>query len=286
MFELHTWKRGDRRAPHKPLLLLLAIGAWQSGRALDWHIVKAELSQLLKQFGTLGTPSPQYPFIRLQNDGLWVVDGFADFKGDAKVTELTRINPGARLAPSVIDDLQANPTRLHEVVSELLYSHFPDAMHDAILEATGIQLGVVAVPGIETSTPAVDGSSRRHRDPEFRVEVLNAYNYQCAVCGYGARMNDGVVGLEAAHIQMHACNGPDTVTNGLALCSLHHTLFDYGAFTVTPSLNIEISTRINGPGAQDELYSYSSKEIWRVRNDELLPHPDHLNWHREEIFKG
>jgi putative restriction endonuclease len=48
MFELHTWKRGDRRAPHKPLLLLLAIGAWQSGRALDWHIVKAELSQLLK----------------------------------------------------------------------------------------------------------------------------------------------------------------------------------------------------------------------------------------------
>ena len=277
MFEFKTWKNGNRRAPHKPLLLLLAIGAWQSGRELNWLIIQEELSQLLKQFGKLGPLRPQYPFIRLQNDGLWVVDGFEDFQGDAKVTELTQINPGARLAPEVIDALEAHPDQLGTIVNELLYNHFPGSMHDAIITATGIRLD---------STGQSQLTTQRTRDPNFRIDVLTAYNYQCAVCGYGARMNDGVVGLEAAHIQMHARNGPDTVSNGLALCSLHHTLFDYGAFTVTPLFNIEISNRINGPGAQNELFEYNSKPISRVRNEAMLPASSYLNWHRAEIFKG
>lgn len=36
------------------------------------------------------------------------------------------------------------------------------------------------------------------------------------------------MGLEAAHVQWHSQNGSDDVSNGLALCSLHHTLFDLG----------------------------------------------------------
>jgi HNH endonuclease len=41
-------------------------------------------------------------------------------------------------------------------------------------------------------------------------------------------------GLEAAHIKWFQARGPDVVQNGLALCSLHHKIFDLGAFTVLP----------------------------------------------------
>lgn len=30
--ELNTWKQGDQRAPHKPLLILYALGQWQQGK--------------------------------------------------------------------------------------------------------------------------------------------------------------------------------------------------------------------------------------------------------------
>ena len=42
------------------------------------------------------------------------------------------------------------------------------------------------------------------------------------------------LGLEAAHIKWFQARGPDVVQNGLALCSLHHKIFDLGAFTVLP----------------------------------------------------
>jgi HNH endonuclease len=42
------------------------------------------------------------------------------------------------------------------------------------------------------------------------------------------------LGLDAAHIEWFQASGPDVVPNGLALCSLHHKIFDLGAFTVLP----------------------------------------------------
>jgi hypothetical protein len=30
--DLNTWKQGDQRAPHKPLLVLYALGRWQQGK--------------------------------------------------------------------------------------------------------------------------------------------------------------------------------------------------------------------------------------------------------------
>jgi len=31
--ELTVWKQGEQRAPHKPLLVLYALGLWQRGQA-------------------------------------------------------------------------------------------------------------------------------------------------------------------------------------------------------------------------------------------------------------
>lgn len=71
------WKRGDQRAPHKPLLLLYALGRCKQGaaRLLSFREVNRVLTALLQEFGPPRQAyHPEYPFWRLQNDGVWEVD--------------------------------------------------------------------------------------------------------------------------------------------------------------------------------------------------------------------
>lgn len=72
---IRRWSRGGERAPHKPLLLLLALGRLQRGGddALRFVDIEADLGQLLREFGPPRPTSPGYPFHHLTNDGLWVV---------------------------------------------------------------------------------------------------------------------------------------------------------------------------------------------------------------------
>lgn len=64
---------------------------------------------------------------------------------------------------------------------------------------------------------------RFKRNPQFRTEVLKAYQYRCAVCGISLDL------VEAAHIIPHSHEiGNDDVGNGICLCSLHHKAYDNG----------------------------------------------------------
>ena len=49
------------------------------------------------------------------------------------------------------------------------------------------------------------------------------------MCKYDIRFGDRLLGLEAAHIRWHSHDGRDVVSNGLALCSVHHKALDLGA---------------------------------------------------------
>lgn len=77
---------------------------------------------------------------------------------------------------------------------------------------------------------------RKRRAPRagFAEEVLQAYAYACAFCGFDGALGRDPVGLEAAHVHWHSQDGPDEVNNGLALRSLHHSLFDLGVLGLLP----------------------------------------------------
>jgi putative restriction endonuclease len=66
---LNVWSRGGQRAPHKPLLVLYALGRWQRGDEGDipYREVDRDLTALLKEFGPpRQSYHPEYPFWRLQ----------------------------------------------------------------------------------------------------------------------------------------------------------------------------------------------------------------------------
>jgi len=73
-----VWKRGEQRAPHKPLLLLYALARNRQDvdRFIPYTEVDERLRQLLIDFGpTRKSYHPEYPFWRLQNDGICVGTG-------------------------------------------------------------------------------------------------------------------------------------------------------------------------------------------------------------------
>ena len=101
---------------------------------------------------------------------------------------------------------------------------------------------------------------------------MRAYEYQCAICGFNIRLGETSVALEAAHIKWHAASGPDTEDNGLAMCSLHHKLFDRGAFTVEPDLVMLVSEKANGTiGFNEWLMDFHGKPIKRPQRERYLP---------------
>ena len=70
--KLNVWKRGGKRAAHKPLLVLYAIGKLLRGesRLISFKNSEDHLKDLLKEFGPWKSNHlrPQYPFWRLRNE--------------------------------------------------------------------------------------------------------------------------------------------------------------------------------------------------------------------------
>jgi putative restriction endonuclease len=105
------------------------------------------------------------------------------------------------------------------------------------------------------------------------------------VCGLDVRLGNVTVALEAAHIQWHQAGGPDAEPNGLALCALHHKVFDLGAFTVDAG-RVLVSELVNGSAECDYvLLRHHGRDLRRPVQTESAPQAEFLAWHRKEVFK-
>jgi putative restriction endonuclease len=286
---LRVWQKGGRRAPHKPLLILLALGRLASGEPgpVEFSRIEGSLRELLREFGPDGAEkSRHYPFWHLKTDGVWQLDGPQEIlerppSATPTIGELREGRISGVLPKSIRDALQADPTLLLEISRRIVDAHFPESIRSDVLEAVGLELEEGARGG-----PA--SRVRPRRDPSFRERVLMAYERRCCVCGYDLRLADHVIGLEAAHIKWFQAGGPDTEPNGLALCSLHHKMFDLGAFTILPDGHQIVFSRhlVGTREVQERLLSYHGASLIQPQSTEHLPNAEYLAWHTREVFKG
>lgn len=278
--KLNVWSRRGERAPHKPLLLLLALGRLSLGKeSLGFSECEQKLTELLREFGpTRRSYHPEYPFWRLQADGLWEVTSSTPLTSRRSNTDppRTALRRGGAVGSLPEEDrrrLIAEPSLLATTAQRLLSAHFPETLHQDILDAVGLSLEPLA-------------TTRRLRDPRFRERVLIAYEYRCALCGLDLRIGSVTIAVEAAHIRWHQAGGPDSEANGVALCSLHHKVFDLGAFTIHTDLRVLVSERVHGTRQFEEvLLRHHGHPITRTARPEHAPGREHLAWHRREVFK-
>jgi putative restriction endonuclease len=282
---LNQWKRNGERAPHKPLLLLYALGHLQRTGSASVSFADAEpgLRRLLEEFGPPREPHPEYPFHHLTTDGLWIVRTPQGVGSPGARLSALRSGATGELAPGFAQDIEADPRLFTGVVQGILDANFPATLHADILDAVGIDLEAGAHAEVLTL-----GKERRRRDPVFRENVLAAYEYRCAVCGFDGQLLRETVGIDAAHVRWWAAQGPDEVANGLALCSLHHKLLDRGAIGITVDYTVAVSSHFIGrsPAADAVVLSLVGSPLLDPQIG--LPHPDpaHLQWHTSEVFRA
>lgn len=277
---LKVWKKGAQRAPHKALLLLQALGSLSRGEARlqPYKQIEEELKQLLGRFGPpRHTPHPEAPFTRLEAE-LWEISGVEpEQRVGLKVGELRQRTGG--FPESVARLLKCDSALVARAARVLLESEFEESCHDAILESVGLTL-----PFDDHETPGVD---RMSGDPYFFRKVIQAYQFRCAVCGFGAKLSNDVLGLGAAHIQWRNKGGPDEVPNGLALCAIHHIALDRGGISLDDELNVLVSPEVHGyDEVNPQFFDYEGKPIRPPRKDRDAPKPEFLAWHRQEVFRG
>lgn len=279
---LNVWRRGGERAVNKPLLLLYALGRWSLGDEGDlaFREVNEKLTKLLREFGPpRQVLHPEYPFWRMQNDGVWTVHWPPELvpqqdDSDPLKSELLAHNVRAGFSEDVKAAFRADPSLVTQIAARLLEQHFPETLHPDILGEVGLSL--------EARSDSV-----RKRDPRFRQRVLIAYEFRCAVCGFDLKLGTVPIALDAAHIRWYQADGPDVESNGLALCSLHHKTFDLGAFTLGHNCVLLVSELVNGVVGFDEvLLRHHGRQIRGAQRPEFNPTDEYLDWHREQVFKG
>jgi putative restriction endonuclease len=126
--------------------------------------------------------------------------------------------------------------------------------------------------------------SRIVRDRIFRRNVLRAYAESCAISGLKLINGGGRAEVAAAHIRPVEKNGPDIVSNGIALSGTVHWMFDRGLLSLSDDLHILVSRQVNDPERVEGLINRTGYATAPQRPFER-PHPSFLQWHREHCFK-
>jgi len=125
---------------------------------------------------------------------------------------------------------------------------------------------------------------QRLHQTAFRERVLDAYERHCAIC----RLRRDQF-LEAAHIlpDKHPFGEP-MISNGLALCKLHHAAFDSHIIGIRPDCTVEVRKdvlqEIDGPMLIHGLQGFHNQNLRVPRRETWRPNPLFLE-ERYDVFK-
>ncbi|GAA0035011.1 MULTISPECIES: HNH endonuclease [Brevibacterium] len=104
----------------------------------------------------------------------------------------------------------------------------------------------------------------RVHQPAFRSMVLSAYENRCTICNLG---HPGL--LDAAHIVPDRDErGIAAVTNGLAMCKIHHAAFDRNFLGIRPDSVVQIRhdllEEVDGPMLRHGLQDLHGRQLMKV----------------------
>lgn len=244
------------------------------------YFAVAKVQQVIPDPGTPGM------YIALIEPGSYL--DFANpvpFNGPAGIMERGVLNDEGRIsgrAQSAVRPL--SPADFHRIVTAGLDE--PETLLPRVGDNSRAELDEEQAPFVyEQERERVSQlTSRLVRDRVFRRIVLQAYDQRCAITGLKLINGGGRAEVEAAHIRPVEANGPDTLTNGMALSGTMHWMFDRGLIGLSDDLDILVSRQVNDPDGVRAMFNRTGKAIV-PRRPSQRPHRRFLEWHRENRFK-
>jgi len=278
--------RVDRKgntAPHKPLLLLTVLEMVELGILREpllplsgelsfrflalWPIVAARRSQ---------APEIWLPFFHLKTSGIW-----QPLDANGAPTEERRRAVVAQIDPAFFNCL-LDPGFRERLRLLLIDRYFADpAERSALAEFAGVQLN--QVDRVNDAVVRYESAHRLVREVRFRLTVVPAYDYTCALTGYKLVTAQAGSIVDAAHIHQFANSRNNDPRNGLALSKNAHWAFDQGLWSLTDDFRVILAkTRFRETGPTSMLLAtFEGKRIGLPKDKSLWPDPRHLSWHRQ-----
>ena len=280
--------RGDP-APHKPLLLLVVLELAEQGfLPEDLLPLAPELAFRFQTFWSVVAyrrsqpPDIRLPFHYLQSDGFW-----------SALDENGKPSPDKRLTRYAALDrdfvaFAKDPTLRNRARRILIERYFQPAERAALSTLVGLPVHSEKEIVAETADTAFYYARKQGREARFRLAVVAAYDYTCALTGY--RLTTIMAGsiVDAAHIHQFADSRNNDPQNGLALSKNAHWLFDQGLWTIADDYTVIVAVGqfVEQSPDQKGLRDYHGQKIRLPKDPALWPNLLHLVWHRKNRFQG
>ena len=275
-------KSGAVVSLHKPLLLLLTIADVIQGKSNEFKFKEIEehLKLLLGKYGLKNTKAlkPEYPFVYLgSSPTLWKCSiDKSMLKNPNSVTRAEALEAVAKFEDNFYSFLQ-NIQQAKALIWQLLNEFWPEAYHEDLLRDLGLD-GLLN----ETITQEVQ---KQRRGRLFVEEVLDSYERQCAICNQSIRLGDTLIGIDACHVKPIQHFGDDHITNGIALCKIHHWALDRGAISISENRDLLISPKLNGSRINEYFHEFAQKPIFLPRNSSFHLNEENVRYHRKYVFE-
>ena len=278
--------RVDRKgtiAPHKPLLLLVLAELAEQGKLTDkilpltgdlvfrflayWAVVAERRQQ---------RPDIRLPFYHLRSDGCWTP---LDESGRPTLERRRAI--AAEMDETFLACLNDAKFRL-QIRRILIAKYFVDYTERAALyQIVGLPVPPDAI--VREDARLYEAARERGREARFRLIVVPAYNYTCALTGYRLVTIDSGSIVDAAHIHQFADSRNNPPRNGIALCKNAHWMFDEGLWSLDDDYCVLIDPkRFDESGLEALLLATKANtRIFLPADRNYWPDKTHLAWHRK-----
>ncbi|AQG80513.1 HNH endonuclease [Spirosoma montaniterrae] len=303
----------EEKAPHKPILLLTVIQAYETKLLTTNQIpISPELTSLFKSNWNLLVTSGHtlgfaLPFFHLKNEkGNWwelvANTGCEIWVQNGKLTTFANLSAAvayAQIDPNLSELLKNEPTR-NVLRKVLLNTYFPNQIAYQVAD-TDNHLADLKREMLEESPAEYEAKFKALKtrlDPEtyqievysrdtlFRREIVRLYNDTCCISGIRVSAPYSFSMIDACHIVPFYKKFNNHPTNGIALCPNLHRAFDKGAISIDDNYRVVVSrTFVENERSTYSLKALADVQIQLPKDERYLPDLEAFAWHRENIYK-
>jgi putative restriction endonuclease len=286
--KLTDLNKAQGNAPHKPLLLLVFLDMVEDGEFAGGALkLTPELAYRFATYFDIvrhrrkAKPVVRMPFHHLSTQKFWAAKTAV---GDvSKYRDTTAyVVPD----PTFVDACR-DPEFRRRARCVLIETHFEPAERNALYHLVGISIPRADESARDAFFDVPHDAEAVGRSARFRLDVVSAYNYTCALTGYRVTTISAGAIVDAAHIHKFSRSQNNDPNNGIALCKNAHWQFDAGLWTIDDDYRVVVALDAFSESSpnQKPLSEMHGQRLLLPRDKTIWPSKVHLAWHRAETFR-
>ncbi|MCF8370830.1 MAG: HNH endonuclease [Bacteroidales bacterium] len=297
-------------APHKPILLISLIQAFQQGLYKSKEIfILPELVGLFKSNWNLLVDTNHHclftlPFYHLSTEPFWQLKPNAGcelwVKSKSSMRSFANLTTAVKYAiiDAELTSLMLKKEESSILIQFLLEKYFPNTKSNFSQGGNKYILDIEKQiveesqesykTRLELIRDEIDNDAFQEevfvRSGIFKREVPRIYNFTCCISGLRVDALDNISMIDACHIVPFSESYNDTISNGIALCPNLHRAFDRGLISIDNNYKVIL----NGNFSEnfDSTYNikqFEGKVILLPENPNYKPSLESLKSHRERF---